>query len=158
MRASRALAVTVTAFAAVGLSAPMAAATYGPQDVRVSPYEVHQGGTLQVSARGCGHGGRITSNAFPTANLPASDSTSYASVRVRDRTTPGHYNLAVECDGRTATAKFRVLAGRGTSGGLGGSIGPNSTEMQVGGGLVAAAAVGGAVFLVRRRRTSHAAF
>ncbi|MFJ4964680.1 hypothetical protein EES43_27255 [Streptomyces sp. ADI96-02] len=158
MRATRALAVTVTAFAAVGLSAPMAAATFGPRDVRVEPERVHRGGNLQISARGCGHGGRITSNAFSETRLPPSDRTSFADVRIHDRVTPGHYNLAVECDGRTQTARFEVLRGRGASGGLGGSMGPSSVEMQVGGGLVAAAAVGGAVFLVRRRRTSHAAF
>ncbi|MEV5158799.1 hypothetical protein [Streptomyces sp. NPDC053728] len=56
-----------------------------------------------------------------------------------------------------ATARFTVLPSRGAQGGLGGSMGPSSVEMQVGGGLVAAAAVGGAVFLVRRRRTSNAA-
>ncbi|MEU0159612.1 hypothetical protein ABZ154_12405 [Streptomyces sp. NPDC006261] len=160
MRASRVLAVTVTAFAAVGLAAPTAAATNGPVNVAVNPQAVHQGGTLKVTARGCGHGGTVWSNAFPTTSLSAGDGTNYAHARVRNNTTPGHYHLSVKCsdNDRIATHKFTVLAGHGAQGGLGGSMGPNSTEMQVGGGLVAAAAVGGAVFLVRRRRTSHAAF
>lgn len=159
MRASRALAVTAAAFAAVGLAAPMAAATNGPSNVTVNPYSVHQGATMKVTAQGCGHGGKVWSNAFPTTELSAG-STGYAKAHIRHNTTPGHYHLSVKCsDNDTiATHKFTVLAGHGAQGGLGGSMGPNSTEMQVGGGLVAAAAVGGAVFLVRRRRTSHAAF
>ncbi|GGZ06208.1 hypothetical protein [Streptomyces nitrosporeus] len=56
-----------------------------------------------------------------------------------------------------ATARFTVLPSRGAQGGLGGSMGPSSTEMQIGGGLVAAAALGGAVFVVRRRTGSNAA-
>ena len=62
MRASRTLAVTATAFAAVGLAAPMAAAGGGPAatrataptNVTVNPSSVHQGATMQVSAEGCG--------------------------------------------------------------------------------------------------------
>ncbi|MGW8889305.1 hypothetical protein [Streptomyces sp. NPDC055749] len=159
MRASRALAVTATAFAAVGLAAPMAAATNGPSDVKVNPSSVHQGATMQVSAVGCGHGGKVWSNAFPTTNLSAG-STGFATVHIRHNTTPGHYNLSVKCNdnSKIATAKFTVLAGQGAGGGLGGSMGPDSIEMQIGGGLVAASAIGGAVFIVRRRRTSNAAF
>ncbi|RST24442.1 hypothetical protein EF908_05265 [Streptomyces sp. WAC04770] len=159
MRASRVLAVTATAFAAVGLAAPMAAATNGPVNVSVNPQSVHQGATMKVTAQGCGQGGKVWSNAFPTTELSAGG-TNYATAHIRHNTTPGHYHLSVKCsdNDRIATHKFTVLAGNGAQGGLGGSMGPSSVEMQVGGGLVAAAAVGGAVFLVRRRRTSHAAF
>ncbi|QNE73570.1 hypothetical protein F0344_02130 [Streptomyces finlayi] len=158
MRASRALAVTATAFAAVGLSAPMAAATNGPTNVTVNPFSVHQGATMQVSAMGCGHGGKVWSNAFPTTTLSAG-STGYATAQIRANATPGHYNLSVKCSDnpRVATQKFTVLAGQGANGGFGGSMGPSSVEMQIGGGLVAASAIGGAVFIVRRRRTGHAA-
>ncbi|GAA3010270.1 hypothetical protein [Streptomyces fulvorobeus] len=157
MRASRALAVTATAFAAVGLAAPMAAATNGPTNVTVNPYSVHQGATMQVSAMGCGHGGKVWSNAFPTTNLSAG-STGYATAHIRHNATPGHYNLSVKCNdnSRIATHKFTVLAGQGARGGLGGSMGPSSVEMQIGGALVAASAIGGAVFIVRRRRAGHA--
>lgn len=55
-----------------------------------------------------------------------------------------------------ATARFTVLPSRGAQGGLGGSMGPSSVEMQIGGGLVAAAAVGGAFFTVRRRMSNAA--
>ncbi|MEU4264423.1 hypothetical protein ACYCCF_28385 [Streptomyces argenteolus] len=193
MRASRALAVTATAFAAVGLAAPMAAAGGGPgnpstapTNVTVNPSSVHQGATLQVSAEGCGRaGGKVWSNAFPTVNL-SPGRVGYATARIRDNATPGQYSLSVKCnesgnnfgggnggDGgnggnggdrgnrgdeadSVATARFTVLPSRGAQGGLGGSMGPSSVEMQIGGGLVAAAAVGGAVFIVRRRMTDAA--
>ncbi|MFE9852703.1 hypothetical protein ACFYPN_28455 [Streptomyces sp. NPDC005576] len=206
MRVTRALAVTATAFAAVGLAPSLAAAGGGPTpsvpvNVTVNPRAVHQGATLQISAQGCNRGGRVWSNAFPTVELSAGR-TGYATARIRYDTTPGHYNLSVRCnnsnnsnnsgsgsgngngnnsgngnnngggnnnDGNgfgngsnngndaVATARFTVLDGRGAQGGLGGSMGPGSTETRIGGALVAAAAVGGAVFVVRRRRTSNAA-
>ncbi|MCL7378143.1 MULTISPECIES: hypothetical protein [unclassified Streptomyces] len=155
MRASRALAVTATACAAVVLSAPLAVATNGPTNVTINPFEVHQGSTIEISARGCGHGGTVTSNAFRRVDLSVNASGhSTARARILDDATPGNYNLAVRCsdNDRVATHQFRVLEGRGALGGLGGSIGPSSTEMAVGGGLVATAAVGGSLFLARRRR------
>ncbi|MER5550535.1 hypothetical protein ABT001_02415 [Streptomyces sp. NPDC002793] len=213
MRASRALAVTATAFAAVGLAAPLAAAGGGPgsnpsnfpTNVTVNPSSVHQGATMQVSAEGCGRsGGKVWSNAFPTVNL-SPGRVGYATAHIRNNATPGQYSLSVKCndsgnnfggkggdggqgggnggqggnegergqggnggqgggDGGqggnggdpVATARFTVLPSRGAQGGLGGSMGPSSVEMQVGGGLVAAAAVGGAVFLVRRRMSDAA--
>ncbi len=136
--------------------APMAAATNGPVNIAVNPQAVHQGGTLKITAQGCGHGGKVWSKGLPTTTLSLGDGTNFAHARVRNNTTPGQYHLSVKCsdNDRIATHKFTVLAY--AQGGLGGSMGPSSVEMQVG-GLVAAAAVGGAVFLVRRRRTSHAA-
>ncbi|MER5890407.1 hypothetical protein ABT160_41825 [Streptomyces sp. NPDC001941] len=157
MRASRALAVAATACAAVGLSAPLALATSGPSNITVNPYSVHQGSTLTVTAQGCGHGGTVTSNAFAQTSLTVNSSGhSTASPRIHDHATPGHYNLAVKCsdNAMVATHQFTVLDGRGAHGGLGGSMGPSSTEMAVGGGLVATAAVGGTFFLARRRRVS----
>ncbi|MCX4966234.1 hypothetical protein OHA98_15595 [Streptomyces sp. NBC_00654] len=190
MRASRALAVTATAFAAVGLAAPLAAAGGAPGDaprnITVNPSSVHQGATMQVTAQGCRNGGKVWSNAFPTTELSAGR-TGYATAHIRHNATPGNYNLSVRCNnnnennndfngnggnggnggdggnggnggnGAIATHQFTVLPGRGAQGGLGGSMGPSSVEMQIGGGLVAAAAVGGAVFITRRRRSSDAA-
>ncbi|MEU9748225.1 MULTISPECIES: hypothetical protein [Streptomyces] len=157
MRASRALMVTAAACAAVALSAPLAGATNGPREITVNPFAVHQGGTLHIKVEGCGHGGTVTSNAFPTAHLSVNSSGhSEARARIHNHATPGDYNLSVKCsdNSRIATHRFRVLAGQGAEGGLGGSIGPSSTEMAVGGGLVATAAVGGTYFIARRRRTS----
>ncbi|MEU8518667.1 hypothetical protein [Streptomyces sp. NBC_01216] len=174
MRAARTLAVTATAFAAVGLAAPLAAATPGPggvgvssfqfdrggdgaNSVTVTPHAVHQGSTLTISVRGCA-GGTVTSNAFPTTTLSGNNNgVSTATARVHNNATPGQYNLAVNCNGRTLTQSFRVLAGQGSQGGLGGSLAPSSTEMAVGGSLVAAAALGGGLFIARRRRVGGGA-
>jgi hypothetical protein len=155
MRASRAYAATGLACAAIALAAPTAAATNGPGNVTVNPYSVHQGGTLSITATGCGHGGTVTSNVFPQASLSAG-TTGYASARINDHATPGHYHLAVRCSDNTrvVTHQFTVLAGRGAHGGLGGSLGPSDTDVAVGAGLVASAALGVVVFVVRRR---HAA-
>ncbi|MFJ2115125.1 MULTISPECIES: hypothetical protein [unclassified Streptomyces] len=159
MRASRALAVTASACAAVALCAPLAGATNGPTNVTVNPFEVHQGSTIHIRAEGCGHGGDVTSNAFDRVELSVNSSGhSSARARIRDRTTPGRYNLAVRCSdsSNVATHQFRVLDGRGALGGLGGSVGPSSAEMAIGGGLAAVAAVGGSLLLARRRRPSGA--
>ncbi|MER8232881.1 hypothetical protein [Streptomyces sp. NPDC094049] len=159
MRAARTLAVTATAFAAVALAAPLAAATNGPRDVTVNPFDVHAGSTITITAKGCGHGGTVTSNAFPETNLSVnSNGLSSAIARVHDRATPGSYNLAVKCrdNSSVVTHSFRVLPGRGAQGGLGGSLAPSSTEMAVGGGLVATAALGGGLFIARRRRMTGA--
>ncbi|WP_030904350.1 hypothetical protein [Streptomyces sp. NRRL F-5126] len=155
MRVSRVLAVTAGACAAMAFSAPLASANSGPVNVQVTPYRVHQGGTLRVTVDGCGHGGTVTSNAFRSTRLSVNSSGhSSATARVYDRATPGKYNLAVKCSDnqRLATKEFTVVSGRGALGGLGGSVGPSSTEMTVGAGLVASAAIGGSIFVLRRRR------
>ncbi|MEU3187935.1 hypothetical protein ABZ707_27595 [Streptomyces sp. NPDC006923] len=159
MRASRALAVSATACAALALAAPSAGANSGPSNVTVNPFSVHQGGTIEITAQGCARGGTVTSNAFPRADLSVnSTGLSRATARIRDNATPGRYNLAVRCndDNRVVTHQFEVLAGLGALGGLGGSVGPSSTEMAIGSALVASAAVGGSLFVARRRRLSGA--
>ncbi|MEV6396073.1 hypothetical protein AB0M39_15070 [Streptomyces sp. NPDC051907] len=161
MRASRAFAVAAAACAVVGLSAPLAAAGgdgqggNGPINVNVNPQSVHPGGTLTITVQGCDRGGTVTSNAFRQVNLSDSRSgTATAIARINDNATPGQYSLAVRCNDNSsvASAHFTVLSGRGAQGGLGGSVGPSSTEMAIGVGLVATAAVGGGVFVARRRR------
>ncbi|GAA2244341.1 hypothetical protein GCM10010232_34230 [Streptomyces amakusaensis] len=224
MRASRALAVAAAACAAVGLSAPVAAAGGDSQEheslhVSVSPHAVHQGATLTITVRGCGRGGTITSNAFPRISLHRGENREggrgddrgedrgegrenreddrggenrggdnrtdnrgenrgdarggdargedrgdgrdnrgnslSVGARIHDHASPGRYHLAVRCqsNSQVETARFTVLSGRGTHGGLGGSMGPTSAEMAVGAGLVTTAAVGGTLFIARRRRT-----
>ncbi|MEU4266754.1 hypothetical protein [Streptomyces sp. NPDC026092] len=159
MRAARTLAVTATALAAVGLAAPLAVATNGPSEVTINPSAVHQGSTITITVRGCGHGGKVTSNAFPTTNLSVnSNGISSAIGRIYNHATPGTYNLAVRCsdNSNVATRQFTVLEARGAQGGIGGSLAPSSTEMAVGGSLVAAAALGGGLFIARRRRMAGA--
>ena len=124
MRAARTLAVTATAIAAVGLSAPLAAATYGsgnvlsggsnntPSNVTVNPYDVHAGSTITITAKGCGHGGTVTSNAFPETSLSVnSNGLSSGIARVYNNATPGNYNLAVKCsdNSRVVTHPFLSL-------------------------------------------------
>ncbi|MGW0465564.1 hypothetical protein ACWDX6_09860 [Streptomyces sp. NPDC003027] len=174
MRAARTLAVAATAMAAVGLAAPLAAATNGPssvtvgslgtqrggdaKSVTVTPFAVHQGSTITITVRGC-HGGTVTSAAFPTTTLSAnSNGVSSAVARIHNNATPGKHKLTVHCNdsNRVLTQEFVVLAGQGAQGGIGGSLAPSSTEMAVGGSLVAAAALGGGLFIARRRRLSGA--
>ncbi|MFJ9076396.1 hypothetical protein ACIRO3_14215 [Streptomyces sp. NPDC102278] len=164
MRASRALAVTAAAFAVVGLGIPFASANpaggppsgggNGPSNVTVNPYSVHQGSTMQVSAAGCGRGGTVWSHGnFPQTNLSAG-SIGFATVRIFNHASPGHHTLSVKCHDNSlvATHRFTILDGRGAEGGLGGSIGPSSTETAIGAGLISAAALGAGVHVMRRRR------
>ncbi|MFF8605597.1 hypothetical protein ACF06X_06630 [Streptomyces sp. NPDC015346] len=173
MRAARTLAVAATAIAAVGLAAPLAAATNGPgtvtvgssavqrggdgaHNVTVTPSAVHQGSTLTITVKGCA-GGTVSSAAFPTVSLSAPfGGVSSAVARIHNNATIGEHTLTVHCTSpnRVFTQRFRVLAGQGATGGIGGSLAPSSTEMAVGGSLVAAAALGGGMFLARRRRMS----
>lgn len=161
MRASRACLVTAVACVAVGLATPVAGATSGPANVNVNPFTVHQGAVLTVSTRGCSHGGTVTSHVFQRpAHLPASDSTSYATAKIKHDATPGTYHLAIKCNDnpRMKTHQFTVVAGRGTQGGIGGSLGASETEMKAGAGLVAVAAIGGGLFIARRRRLNRSEF
>ena len=69
-----------------------------PRNVTVNPTAVHQGGTLFISAEGCGRGGTVDSNAFPTARLsPSGSGRVSGTARIYDHATPGQYNLAVRC-------------------------------------------------------------
>ncbi|MFF5970603.1 hypothetical protein ACFY7C_03650 [Streptomyces sp. NPDC012769] len=174
MRAARTLAVTATAFAALGLAAPLATATHGPSSVTVGssavqrggdgihvnviPSAVHQGSTLTITVKGCA-AGTVSSAAFPTVTLSAPfGGVSSAVARIHNHATPGEHVLTVNCTSpsRVVNQRFRVLAGQGTTGGLGGSLAPSATEMAVGGSLVAATALGGGLFIARRRRMSGA--
>jgi hypothetical protein len=126
----------------------------GQLQVSVNPQSVHQGGTLTITVQGCNRGGTVTSSAFPEVRLSRSRTgVATAVARIHDRATTGQHSLVVACNDnqRVGTAQFTVLASRGAEGGLGGSVGPSSTEMAVGAGLVATSAVGGSLFIARRR-------
>ncbi|MEV6678166.1 hypothetical protein AB0N09_15060 [Streptomyces erythrochromogenes] len=180
MRVLRALTVTAAACAVIGLSAPLASANQdpgggrggngggrGPYNVTVNPYAVHPGSTMQVSSKGCGRGGTVSSSAFgpdgdrdggyrsavfgPT-NLSAGVD-NFATVKINSHASPGTYTLAVKCNDSdlVATQRFQVLRGRGAQGGLGGSYGPSTPETVMGVGLLGAASLGAGFHLVRRR-------
>ncbi|MEU6879023.1 hypothetical protein [Streptomyces sp. NPDC046712] len=130
----------------------------GSRNVTVTPFAVHQGSTLTITVRGCA-AGTVSSAAFPTVALSApSGGVSSAVARIHNNATLGEHTLTVNCTSpnQTFTQRFRVLAGTGAQGGIGGSLAPSSTEMAIGGSLVAAAALGGGLFIARRRRLGGA--
>ncbi|WP_151475603.1 hypothetical protein [Streptomyces albicerus] len=159
MRTTRALAVSATAVAALGLAAPTAAAWDNPSNIVAMPSVIARGGQLTVTVDGCPKGGTMTSKAFPPATLSpihGSNETSKGTATINSNATPGSYDITVTCDGKTLTkpAAFTVIGG--VRGGLGGSSssGATPTDMAIGGGLVALALIGGGVFWMRRRSES----
>jgi len=157
MRTTRALAVSATAVAAVGLAAPMAAAWNNPSNIVAMPSVIASGGKLTVTVDGCPTGGTMTSPAFKQATLSritSTNETSSGTATVDQNARPGSYDISVNCTGTgtlTRPAAFTVIGG--VRGGLGGgsSTGATPTDVAIGGGLVATAAIGGAVFWMRRR-------
>ncbi|WP_030194366.1 hypothetical protein [Streptomyces sp. NRRL S-87] len=158
MRAAHAL-TAAAALAVVGLATPIAAAGgapggNGPTNITVSPFRVHQGSTMQVSAAGCQQGGLVFSrdNTFDSERL-SPGSIGFATVRIHDHARPGRHEVHVRCNGseREGSREFEVLAARGAQGGLGGSFGPSTTETAIGAGLVGSAALGAGIHLMRRR-------
>ncbi|WAU83680.1 hypothetical protein O1Q96_30700 [Streptomyces sp. Qhu-G9] len=160
MRSTRALAVSVTAVAALGLAAPQAAAWDTSSNIVATPSVIARGGQLTVTVDGCPKGGTMTSNAFPQANLSPINNhseTSKGTATVNSSATPGSYDITVRCFGKpplTKTGAFTVIGG--VRGGLGGSssTGATPTDVAIGGGLVGLALVGGGVFWMRRRSES----
>ncbi|MER7665364.1 hypothetical protein [Streptomyces sp. NPDC096193] len=122
----------------------------------MSPMQVHQGATLQVTASGCTTGGTVTSAAFPTVTLPAGATTT-ATARVNNGATPGTHTSTVRCGSRTANASFTVLVGAGAQGGFGGSQMPGTMTTIAGGALAALGACTGAFLITRRHRTERTA-
>ncbi|MFF7330231.1 hypothetical protein ACIQU5_34540 [Streptomyces sp. NPDC090306] len=162
MRTSRALAVSAVAVAAVGLAAPAATAWDSPSNIVAMPGVIARGGQMTVTVDGCPNGGTMSSSAFPSTSLTpinGANETSRGTARIHRDTSPGSYDITVNCSGRTLTrpAAFTVIGG--VRGGLGGSStsGATPTDMAIGGGLVAAALVGGGVFWMRRRSEKRAA-
>jgi hypothetical protein len=161
MRTTCALAVSAAAVAALGLTAPVAAAdgVGGPRNIVAMPSVVARGGLLTVTVDGCPQGGTMTSDAFPQANLSPIDSrsdTSKGTATIKSDATLGPHDITVNCGGRPLTkpAAFTVIGG--VRGGLGGSssTGATPTDMAIGGGLVGLALIGGGVFWMRRRSES----
>ncbi|GHI03381.1 hypothetical protein AQI88_00775 [Streptomyces cellostaticus] len=124
-----------------------------PRNIIATPGVIAAGGRLTVTVDGC-HGGTASSRAFRTIWLvPIRDDISRGEAMIDRDARPGHYDITVNCNGRTLTrpAAFTVLGG--VQGGVGGSrtSGATSTDMAIGGGLVAAAVIGGGAFWLRRR-------
>ncbi|MEU0221443.1 hypothetical protein ABZ281_43315 [Streptomyces sp. NPDC006265] len=156
MRNTRALAVAGAAVAALGLSAPAAAAWETPSNITALPSVIARGGQLTISVDGCRNGGTATSSAFsPTHLSPVHGSKERArgTATINSDARPGPYDITVDCGGRKMTKPQAFTVIGGVRGGLGGSTttGASPTDMAIGGGLVAAAVVGGGVFWMRRR-------
>ncbi|MGP4043555.1 hypothetical protein [Streptomyces sp. 2A115] len=158
MRTTRALAVSATAVATLGLTAPVAAAWDSPSNIVAMPSVIARGGQLTVTVDGCPKGGTMTSNAFPKTDLspvPGSQNeTSKGTATINSNATPGSYDITVNCIGTGTLTKpqaFTVIGG--VRGGLGGSSssGATPTDIAIGGGLVGLALIGGGVFWMRRR-------
>ncbi|MEV0224147.1 hypothetical protein [Streptomyces sp. NPDC050704] len=157
MRTTRALAVSATAVAVLGLTAPVAAAWDNPSNIVATPSVIARGGQLTVTVDGCKSGGNMTSNAFPQATLSPDPSggndRSKGTATVNSSATPGSYDITVNCSGKILTKPGAFTVIGGVRGGLGGSssTGATPTDIAIGGGLVSLALIGGGVFWMRRR-------
>ncbi|MFE9642898.1 hypothetical protein ACFYO0_01790 [Streptomyces sp. NPDC006365] len=177
MRTTRALAVSATALATLGLAAPTAAARDGfsssPSNIVATPSVIARGGQLTVTVDGCPRGGTMTSPAFPRTplepiknhhdrghdDMSRGSETARGVATINQTAAPGTYDITVNCVGTGTLTKpqaFTVIGG--VRGGLGGSSssGATPTDMAIGGGLLGLALVGGAVFWMRRRSENKA--
>ncbi|PSM40316.1 hypothetical protein C6Y14_26815 [Streptomyces dioscori] len=161
MRSTRALAVSATAIAALGLTASQAVAWDTSSNIVAMPSAIARGGQLTVTVDGCPKGGTMTSRAFSRTDLSPINNhseTSKGMATIDRSATPGAYDIRVHCRDKpalTKSAAFTVIGG--VRGGLGGSSsdGATPTDMAIGGSLVGLALVGGGVFWMRRRAESR---
>jgi hypothetical protein len=160
MRTTRALAACAVAVAALGLSAPAAAARDGmnisPSNIVALPSVIARGGQLTITVDGCPTGGTATSDAFPSTPLTpihGASQTAKGTATVNSDARTGPHSITVNCGGKELTNPNAFTVIGGVRGGLGGSSssGATPTDMAIGGGLVAAAVIGGGVFWMRRR-------
>ncbi|MCX4969150.1 hypothetical protein OHA98_31220 [Streptomyces sp. NBC_00654] len=146
--------------------------------LEITPASAAPGATVTVSTTACGPKGSGIgdANSLEAGDFEMRPGTHKESAvgqfTVPHETEPGTYDIAVSCDnGKEATGDFEVIAGgkhttppetrpeakpeyERPSGhvrtGVGGSVGPDTTQIAAGVGVLAAAAVGG-VWLMRRR-------
>ncbi|MEU7022326.1 hypothetical protein ABZ990_16915 [Streptomyces sp. NPDC046203] len=134
--------------------------------LEIFPSPAEPGTTVTVNTAACGeHGhGRGDANSVGAGEFHLNPST-HKNVVVGQFTIPHHtrggsYEIRVECDnGKSARGELIVERRGGPSGhvhsGVGGSVGPDTTQIAAGVAVLAAAAVGGTWLL--RRRASGAA-
>ncbi|MEU2260554.1 hypothetical protein ABZ557_09755 [Streptomyces sp. NPDC019645] len=150
------------AAACIGATAVPAAYAADPGTLTLSPSSTTAGASVTVSTTACGARGHGTGDAeslgaaefdlVPGARKDAA----VGKFTVPEDTEPGTYTVAVLCDnGKKATGDLVVRAhGHEPSGhvktGVGGSVGPDITQIAAGVAVLAAAAVGG-TWLLRRR-------
>ncbi|MCQ6553712.1 hypothetical protein NPS70_10975 [Streptomyces sp. C10-9-1] len=129
--------------------------------LEIHPRTVAPGDSVTVSTRACGKDGRGVGDA---GSLGAGEFKlrpgTHKDFAVGEFTVPGHtrsgtYGISVLCkNGEEATGDVTVRGHHTPSGhvktGVGGSVGPDTTQIAAGAAVLSAAAVGG-VLLLRRR-------
>lgn len=176
MRPALLLAGTALAAAAIGLGAgPAYAADAGAGALEVFPASAGPGATITVNTTACGadSGGTGDANAVGAGNFILQPATHQEVVtgefKLPEGVQPGTHDIAVACDnGATAQGTLTVTEGSHhpdpvppthhaptrpaghVKTGVGGSAGPDTTQIAAGAAVLAAAAVGG-TWLLRRR-------
>ncbi|WP_406001006.1 hypothetical protein [Streptomyces sp. NBC_00829] len=161
---ARLLASTVLAAATIGIGAPLATAE-DYASLEVFPSTAVAGTFITVSITVCGHQGLGIGDARSLGAgefqlLPGThNGVAIGQFTVPANTQPGTYVIGVRCkNGRQATGEVVVRHHGRPSGhvdtGVGGSVGPDTTQIAAGVAVLAAAAVGGTLLL--RRRASGA--
>lgn len=162
---ARLLTGTALAVASIGLAAPGAyAGDWGR--LELTPATATPGTTITVSTTVCGPKGHGVGDASELGAgefklTPGTDKdVVVGQFTIPHRAEPGTFTITVECDnGKTATGdlvvqkKHHEPSGHVRTG-VGGSVGPDTTQIAAGAALLAAAAVGGTLLL--RRRASGA--
>ncbi|MFJ6629899.1 hypothetical protein ACIQMR_00625 [Streptomyces sp. NPDC091376] len=146
----------------LGVLAAPSAYAQDSEALQLSPSIAAPGATVTVNTTACGKGGHGTGDAeslgadeFDLAP-GARKEVAVGTFTVPDGTGPGNYAVDVLCDnGKEATGDLVVQShGQSPSGhvksGVGGSVGPDTTQIAAGVAVLAAAAAGG-TWLLRRR-------
>lgn len=162
---ARPLTVTALAVASLGLSLAVPAAAFAGDrgELELYPSTSAPGGTVTVNTTVCGKDGHGRGDARSVGagefHLRPGDYKDMAVGRfqVGENTRAGTYGIFVRCEnGREARGDLTVEHHREhrPSGpvrtGVGGSVGPDTTQIAAGAAVLAAAAVGG-TWLLRRR-------
>ncbi|KOX30838.1 MULTISPECIES: hypothetical protein [unclassified Streptomyces] len=156
-------ALTVAAIGAFAVPAAHAGEEWNGS-LEIYPSSASPGTTVTVNTLACGKNGRGVgdANSLGAGDFHLRPST-HKEVVVGQFTVPQHaragtYGISVACDnGKTARGDLTVTHRRPSGHvqtGVGGSVGPDTTQVAAGAAVLAATAVGGALFL--RRRASGA--
>ncbi|MFF8847382.1 hypothetical protein ACF08N_32510 [Streptomyces sp. NPDC015127] len=149
--------------ASIGLATPTAlAGDFGTLELH--PSTAAPGDTVTVSTQACGKNGRGTGDAralgagefklWPGTHKELA----VGQFTVPETVRPGTYGIGVVCKNGKEASGDVTIRHHGPSGhvktGIGGSVGPDLTQIAAGTAVIAAAAVGGTLLL--RRRASGA--
>ncbi|MCX5396880.1 hypothetical protein [Streptomyces sp. NBC_00102] len=180
LRSTTGTAVALAATATLGLAllAPSAYADGADRGrLELTPSTAVPGAKVTAETTACGKKGSGTGDAnsldagdFELYPGPGKD-TAVGHFTVPRETRPGTYDIAVACDnGKDAQGRLQVIGGSGgheqdqgqgqddqpwghVQTGVGGSVGPDSTRIAAGFGVLGAAGAG-ALWTVRRRRAA----